>query len=222
MIVAALALTVALIGATIAGADAAKKPLSKAKVAKIAKKNANAVVSEREAALNVNSAKTADTAASAARADSAATAITADSAKTADAAASVNGVSLSEIDYEGASGSGRAVVFEGSGMRLQAECEAGIEVGVRATSLRDDATIVYSLIDTDFDADSPITSDVENRGFDTNESVRMDDDASDSGLITFEYHAPDGSTVTGDIGIDEVQADGQPAVCDVRGHVFAS
>jgi hypothetical protein len=213
MFVAALALTIAVAGSAIAGADAAKKALTKAKVTKIATKKANAAITQREAQLNVNSAKTAAVAE---------TANTAKSAETAKTAESVNGIGMHEVDYAAAANTAAVTVFEGSGLRLEATCGAGIELEVEATSLKEDASIVSSFVDADFAADSPFPEDVENRGFDNGESLRLEDDPSDNSVYTIAYYAPDGSTVTGTLASDEVQAEGAPPVCELRGHITAS
>ena len=59
LIVAAIALIFAIAGTAIAGPDAISNKITKAKVKKIAKKQANKVLDSRESSLNVNSAKTA-------------------------------------------------------------------------------------------------------------------------------------------------------------------
>lgn len=68
LIVAALALTVALAGSAIAAPGLATRAITKSTVKKVAKKQADKVVTKREGALNVNHAKSADTATAADRA----------------------------------------------------------------------------------------------------------------------------------------------------------
>lgn len=231
-IVAALALTVALVGAGLSSADAVSRALSKAKVGKIATKKANAVLEQRQGALNVNSAKTADSAATAQRAETAGSAENATNAVNAEqaqnavnaqSAATVGGVELKEIDYTAATATPKRTIFAGSGLTLQAECAAGIEVAVTATTIKPDSTIYTSYVDSDVDVDNPFTADQENGAFDPGDELQLlIDGTADSGIATFAYHAKDGSSVTGTIGTDEVQAGGQPAICEVRGHVMAS
>ena len=62
VVVAALTLVVALAGTALAAPDLASRAITKSTVKKVAKKQAEAVVTAREAALNVNRAKSADTA----------------------------------------------------------------------------------------------------------------------------------------------------------------
>lgn len=71
MVVAVCALAFAMVGTAVAGTDGLNEKLSKSKVKKIAKKQANKVLDSREASLNVNSAKTADNATNATNADNA-------------------------------------------------------------------------------------------------------------------------------------------------------
>jgi hypothetical protein len=77
LMVAALAVVVALAGTALAAPDVAKRPVTKSTVKKIAKKQADAVVTQRQGALNVNHAKTSDSANSAKAAEHAKTAETA-------------------------------------------------------------------------------------------------------------------------------------------------
>jgi hypothetical protein len=77
LMVASLAVVVALAGTALAAPDVATRPVTKSTVKKIAKKQANAVVTQRQGALNVNHAKTSDSANSAKAAEHAKTAETA-------------------------------------------------------------------------------------------------------------------------------------------------
>lgn len=60
MVLAALALVFAMVGTAIAGPDAISNKITKPKVKNISKKQANKVLDQREASLDVNSAKKAD------------------------------------------------------------------------------------------------------------------------------------------------------------------
>ena len=62
LVLAALALVFAMVGTAIAGPDAISNKITKPKVKKIAKKQANKVLNQRESSLNVNRAQTADNA----------------------------------------------------------------------------------------------------------------------------------------------------------------
>jgi hypothetical protein len=62
MVVAALALILALVGTAVAGPDATTSKITKTKVKKIAKKQANKVLTRRAPTLDVNSARSADSA----------------------------------------------------------------------------------------------------------------------------------------------------------------
>jgi hypothetical protein len=86
MVVATVALSFALVGTAIAGPSALTSAVSKSQVKKIAKKQANKAIDQREAGLNVNSATTARSATTAETAQRAQTATTADRATTADSA----------------------------------------------------------------------------------------------------------------------------------------
>ena len=70
MIIAMVALSAALAGTAIAGPEALVSKITKSKVKKIAKKEANKRINKRESGLDVNSAKTANTATMATSADS--------------------------------------------------------------------------------------------------------------------------------------------------------
>ncbi len=60
MIVAVIALSFAVVGTAVAGTDGLERKVTKSKVKKIAKKQANKVLNKRESSLNVNSAQDAD------------------------------------------------------------------------------------------------------------------------------------------------------------------
>ena len=60
MVVAVFALVFAMVGSAVAGTDGLSEKITKSKVKKISKKQANKVLDGREANLNVNSARTAD------------------------------------------------------------------------------------------------------------------------------------------------------------------
>jgi hypothetical protein len=212
MVVAALALVLALAGSAIAGTDAATRKLSKAKITKIAKKQANGVLNSRAASLDVNSARTAGAAQ------------TAQSAVDAENAAAVGGVRLAEIDYRAADESAPQVVFEGGGLAITAECLASTEIAVEATTTKDQASIYASHTTTDFDFDNVTTDDLEGGAFDSNDTFNLltEDDAGlvDSGLTTFEYEAPDGTVVSGTFSTNETVTN--PPSCEADGHVMAS
>jgi hypothetical protein len=78
LVLAALALVFAMVGTAVAGPDAISNKITKPKVKKISKKQANKVLDQRESSLDVNSARRAD------RADNADNADSADSADRAD------------------------------------------------------------------------------------------------------------------------------------------
>jgi hypothetical protein len=65
-----------------------------------------------------------------------------------------------------------------------------------------------------------VTSDRENGAFDTDDSfdvLAQSPNDVESGLATFEYTAPDGSSVTGTILADE-----NGDACEANGHLMAS
>lgn len=214
MIVAAVALVLALTGSAIAGTGAADRKLSKSKVAKIAAKQANGVVTSRAAGLDVNSARTATTAR---------TAATAENAANAENAAAVGGVRLTEIDYSGANDSAAQTIFEGGGLTIRAECQSSAEIAITATTTKSGSSIYASHVATDFDKEFPSTNDLENEfdpGVGFNLLTLSDSGLTDSGLTTFEYDAADGSTVGGTISTNETTTN--PQVCEANGHVMAS
>jgi hypothetical protein len=69
LVLAALALVFAMVGTAIAGPDAISNKITKPKVKKIAKKQANKILDQRESSLDVNSARRADRAENADNAD---------------------------------------------------------------------------------------------------------------------------------------------------------
>jgi hypothetical protein len=214
MVVAALALVLALAGSAIAGTDAATRKLSKAKISKIAKKQANGVLNVRAASLDVNSAKTAG---------AAQTAQTAQSAVDAENAAAVGGVRLVRLDYRGADQSAPQVIFDEGGLKITAECLASTEIAMTATTTENGSSIYASHVATDFDEENPTTNDLEGE-FDTNDAFNLmtaaDTGLTDSGLTTFEFDAPNGSAVSGTFATDEFTSN--PATCRASGHLMVS
>jgi hypothetical protein len=238
MIVAAIALTIALSGSAIAATEVAKQAISKPVVTKIAKRQANAAIDQRAGSLNVNSAKTAgtaetaqnavnaETAGSAKTADSAQSAVTAQTAEkatNADNAAAVGGITLAEINYSAADQSAPRTIFQGNGLTLTAACLASTEIAVTATTTKDNASIYASHTATDFDTDNTTTDDLESANFDLGDQFNVltaDAGLIDAGLTTFEYDAPDGTSITGMFSTDE--STNNPAHCEAHGHLTIS
>ena len=100
MVVSVVAMSLALIGTAVAAPAAVERAITKSKVKRIAKKQANKVVSAREASLNVNSAKTADSATTATNATNAQNATNAENAVNATNATNAqNAASANPIAY---------------------------------------------------------------------------------------------------------------------------
>jgi hypothetical protein len=125
MILACVALSFALAGSAIAGTDALTRAVSKSKVKKIAKKQANKAIDAAEPGLNVNSANTADNATNATNADNADT---------------VDGVSAAGIDYRSGASAAETTILDLGGLRMVASCPAG-ELTLLARTTIDDSVL---------------------------------------------------------------------------------
>jgi hypothetical protein len=91
IVLAVLALVFAMVGSAVAGTDALSSKITKAKVKKVAKKQANKVLDQRESSLRVAHAETAENAKTADSATTADSASTADTAQTANNSNSLGG-----------------------------------------------------------------------------------------------------------------------------------
>jgi hypothetical protein len=138
---------------------------------------------------------------SAAQADSATSAA---SATTATTAGSVGGVRLQKIAYSAATGSAFATVLDLGGLRLEARCQTGPDLEVRATTALQNSEIFST-----FPTPGPMSSDPD---FDAGENfaaVPAGATVTDS-LGTIAFAGSDGSVVTADAHVVE-----QPN--DIRG-----
>jgi hypothetical protein len=170
---------------------------------------------------NATHASTADKATSA---DKATTATTADKASSANSAANagnadtVGGVGVAEINYNGESVSSGTVIYSRAGLTLTAGCAAGDNIEIAATTSKANASIYTTVVDTDAD-DNNLNDDEESGGFDPGADFDLlAGNDGNPGLITFEYDANDGTTVTGTLSVDEDNSDG--AQCQAHGVVF--
>jgi hypothetical protein len=157
---------------------------------------------------------------SADKASSADKATSADKANSAENANTVGGVGVAEINYNGEAVSSGTVIFSRAGLTLTAGCAAGDNIEVAATTSKENASIYTTVVDTDSN-DNNLNDDEESGGFDTGSPFDLlAGNDGNPGLVTFEYDANDGTTVTGTLSVDEDNSDG--AQCQAHGVVFSA
>src|SRR5262245_16882154 len=196
ILVAVFALVAALTGTAVAGEEARTSAITKKKVKKITTKQINKLAP----GLSVASADTANNA---------------DTATNAQNAAAVGGVGAAGIDYSVLPPSGAQTIYERAGLRLRATC-GGNTVSITPPPARQDSSIFTSVVDTDSNNNNNNT-DAEDGLFDP--GVNFDLLSGNSGnaaLITFEYDAANGQSVTGTLSTDVTVPQ---ARCEVHGNV---
>src|SRR5688572_11094187 len=127
MVLAVLALVFAMVGTAVAGPDAISSKITKSKVKKIAKKQANKAIDKRESGLNVNSASTATTATNAGNADT------------------VGGMTVRNISDISGSNAPRTIL-DLNGLVLILDCDATPELIARTTV--NDSSIRYFQVES--------------------------------------------------------------------------
>jgi hypothetical protein len=224
-VVSSIALFLVLGGATALAAGLAKNSVGSKQIKKnavtTAKIKNNAVTTGKikngaitGAKVNLGSLGTVPNAAHANSADSAGSAGSAGNANT------VGGVGVAELDYRAEDVAPLTVVYERAGLTLRAECGAADEIDVIATTSKDNASIYTTVVDTDED-DNNQNDDLESGDFDLGDEfdVLAGNDGN-PGIVTFEYDANDGTTVTGTFSVDEDNGSGPE--CQAHGVIFNS
>jgi hypothetical protein len=210
MLVAVAALAFAMVGTAVAGPSAVSK-LTKSKVKSIAKKQADKELKANVSGSHVNTAD---------KAKAADNATNATNATNAQNAAAVNGNAVTRINYKRDSVSGDETIFSGSGLTLTAACAGADNISVVATTSKANSSIYTSVVDTDSNNNN-LNADAESGTFQPGGTFNLlAGNDGNPGLITFEYDANDGSSVTGIISVDEDNVDGDD--CQAHGHVTAS
>jgi hypothetical protein len=145
------------------------------------------------------------------------------SAGTADSAATagkVNGVTPYKIFLRAVTGP-PVVVFNANGLVISAGCAALNDMTVTASTTKQDSSIYSSF--NDVEADTILGNDDETQGFDVGDVYDLlgGDTAGtqDPALLTFNYDAPDGSIVTGQLSTDN--SDGGADLCSLTGTILA-
>lgn len=219
LIATAIALVLALAGTALAG-PSPKAAVTKAQAKSIAKKVAKKQIKQAAPGLSVAKAVNAQHAVDAQTATKAQSAAQADKAADSE---TVNGVSITKIDYRAdAQVNPTAVtVFHGSGLKIDATCaNPNQEIDLEATSEKPDASIYATAADTDLDTvhNDDLESGFFNKGGNMNPTFSLLAGADgDPSLITFTYDVGDGSVVSGTITSDETATG-----CAATGHVTSS
>jgi hypothetical protein len=139
----------------------------------------------------------------------------ANTADTANNANTVNGVFAQKINYGVNSVSGPQQIFNRSGLILTARCEAGDNIEISATTSKGASSIYTSVVDTDLN-DNNENADLESGTFDPGDDFDLlAGNDGNPGLITFEFDSNDGTTVTGNLSVDEDNEVG--AQCQAHG-----
>jgi hypothetical protein len=125
MVIAVIALSVALVGTAVAGPEALTRALTKSKVKKVARKQANKVLDERESALNVNSAATAQ---------------------------SLDGVTVDRVFKQVPSGGAAQDVFTAGNARLTLACPGGDPIAQVVSQTNNSRILVRGTLGTTFGA----------------------------------------------------------------------
>jgi hypothetical protein len=124
------------------------------------------------------------------------------SAATAADAAKVSGFGITKVYYRG-NDDRPAVVFNGGGLVITANCESG-NLSLVATTTKQDSSFFSHLVDVENDAILGALS--EGGNFDPGTSVSLLGGANqsqyDPAIITLEYEAPDHSVATGTLSTD--------------------
>ena len=192
MVVAAVALSFALAGSAIAGTGALKQAITKSTVKKIAKKQANKVLNQRESSLNVNSAKTANTATN---------------------ANAVDGVSAQKVNLQLLAGTG-GTVWSGGGFTMTAACSAGSALSFNATTTVD-ANFAAEVFEVN--AGTFVGVNQTQNLFNPGDNLNPFGAANLNGaLADFEYQGTTGTSVSGHLQTDEFVGGG----CRVSGMVL--
>jgi hypothetical protein len=127
----------------------------------------------------------------------------ADTANTANTANAVNGVFAQKINYGVNSVSGPQQIFNRAGLILTARCEGANNIEITATTAKGGSSIYTSVVDTDSDNNN-LNDDLESGTFDPGDSFDLlAGNDGNPGLITFEFDSNDGTTVTGNLSVDE-------------------
>ncbi len=135
-------------------------------------------------------------------------------------ATNVSGVFTSKINYNADANGGPQSIFSRAGLTLTAACDGGTNISIEATTSKNDASIYTTVVDTDAD-DNNSNDDLESGEFDLGEKFNLlAGNDGNPGLVTFEYDANDGTTVTGTFSVDEDNTPG--ADCQAHGVVFSS
>lgn len=230
MIVSVIAMSLALIGTAVAAPAAVERAITKSKVKKVAKKQANKVLSAREASLNVNSAKTAD---SATTATTATNATNAQNAQNAQNAANAQNA----VNAQNATNAQNAATVNGQKVT---RVFAKVPVNTTQTIATFDSFVITLTCNAagnveDLDV-NPQTTDVDlsasgngNTGpiFDNNQgsepnSVSLDDDGvndNDRGNATFAIARSGGLVASGVISFDDTDSFDAEPVCAAYGQV---
>jgi hypothetical protein len=142
-------------------------------------------------------------------------------ADTATTAGKANGVTPTKVFLRVGTGA-PVVVFNGSGLVITAGCAATNDLTVLAATTKQDSSI-YSSFD-DVENDDVLGNDDETGGFDVGDlyDLMLGDTTTsqDPSILTFNYDAPDGTVVTGQLSTDN--SDGGPDQCSLTGMIFAS
>lgn len=148
----------------------------------------------------------------------------ADSATSANDATTVGGLMVKEISYERAPVSGAETILDLVGVKLTANCAAGAETNLVATTKQDSSAYVEG-VTTDDANDADGTRDIRsgdqpNQTFDVGVNFDLDSQIGQGTAImetgTFHYFAPDGSSLVAHLVLDEFIS-----TCAVHGFAIA-
>ena len=171
----------------------------------------------RESSLaTVPSAAAAASAQNAQNAESAHNAQAAQTAQNAENASTVGGIAAARINYAEPVSPGSETILSGGGLTLEATCTGNQDIAITATTSKQDSSIYTAAVNTRAN-DNILASGKENGEFDV--GTTLDLLAGGSGnpdLITFEYNAADGTSVTGTLAVNEAGL----ADCEAYGHAF--
>ena len=171
----------------------------------------------RESSLaTVPNATAAGNAQNAQNAENARNAENAQNAQAAQNASTVGGIAAAKIEYATPVSPGSETIFSGGGLALEASCTGNQDIAVTATTSKQDSSIYTSVNSTD-PTPSVRGGHLENGEFDVGSSFDLLGGADGNpDLITFEYNATDGTSVTGTLAVNEAGI----ANCEAYGHAF--
>ncbi len=204
IVLAVLALVFAMVGSAVAGTDGLSSKITKSKVKKISKKQANKQLKANVSGSHVN---TADNATNATNATNAANAANADT---------VDGQSVIKVFAKFPDGTANFTIGTFDGYTLRASCTAGDVENFQLIS--SDTQVAMT---AQGNGNAGPNFDEEQGGGST--VLELDSDGindNDRGQVTFSVAKTGGNTVSGNLGYDDPNIFNGENVCAVYGHII--